>query len=77
MIIQNNKDQLESIIKSEIKSVSYPCNSYNDITLECMSDLGIKIGFRADMTEVCIGDKRLEYPREDHSNIIRKMEMKI
>ena len=74
---KKNKDQLESIIKSEIKSVSYPCNSYNDITLECMSDLGIKIGFRADMTEVCIGDKRLEYPREDHSTIIRKMEMKI
>jgi len=69
-----NKQQLEHIIGENITAVSYPCNSYNDDTLKCMEEFGIKIGFRANMANVCLENKKLEYPREDHANILRQME---
>ena len=71
---KQNKERLESIIEERISSVSYPCNSYDSDTLICMKELGIKIGFRANMADVCIGEPRLEFAREDHANIIRAME---
>lgn len=71
-----NKNQLESIINDEIVSVSYPSNSYNADTLRCMRELGIKIGFRANMADICLEELRYEYPREDHANIIKSMEGK-
>lgn len=70
-----NKSQLEEIIGEEVISVSYPCNSYNADTIQCMRELGISIGFRANMVDVCPGGGLL-YPREDHANILREMERK-
>ena len=70
---ETNKNQLEKIIQKKIFSVSYPCNSYNEDTLRCMNELGVTIGFRANMQDICIGNKMLEIPREDHSNIVRSM----
>lgn len=69
-----NKKQLEDIIGEQIKAVSYPCNSYNADTLRCMREFGIKIGFRANMVDVCLERLCFEYPREDHANIIKEME---
>lgn len=69
-----NKKQLENVISKEITAVSYPCNSYNSDTLKCMRELGIKIGFRANMADVCLEELRYEYPREDHANILKAME---
>lgn len=68
-----NKNQLESIIEENVISASYPCNSYNMDSLRCMNELGIKIGFRDNMLRVRCINNRLEYPREDHSNIIRSI----
>lgn len=67
-----NKKCLEKIIDKEVVSVSYPCNSYNDDTLRCMKELGIKIGFRANMADEFLGMNQYEFPREDHANIVRK-----
>ncbi len=69
-----NKLQLEEIIGEDILSVSYPCNSYNADTLRCMRELGIQIGFRANMSNECLEELIYEYPREDHANILKAME---
>ena len=71
---EKNKAQLEHVIGDKVVSVSYPCNSYNDFTLKCMENMGIQIGFRANMEDFVLNNQKLEYPREDHANIIRKME---
>ncbi len=71
-----NKEQLEKVIGEDIISVSYPCNSYNADSLRCMREMGIKIGFRANMADVCLEEQRYEYPREDHANILKVMEEK-
>ena len=69
-----NKRQLESVLNEKITAVSYPCNSYNSDTLKCMRELGIRIGFRANMVDVQLEDIRYEYPRQDHANIMKAME---
>lgn len=71
-----NKRQLETIIRDKVISASYPCNSYNSDTLKCMNELNIEIGFRANMEEICLENMQLEYPREDHANILKTMEEK-
>ena len=69
-----NKRQLESVLNEKITAVSYPCNSYNSDTLKCMRELGIRIGFRANMVDMQLADIRYEYPRQDHANIMKAME---
>lgn len=62
---------LENIIgKNNINSMSHPCGSYNEDTIKILSDLNIKIGFRANMAITNVLGK-YEIPREDHSNIVR------
>lgn len=66
-----NKEILEGVINERIEQASYPCNSYNTDTLKIMKELGIKVGFRANMAAGY--DTVLEFPREDNANIIRRM----
>lgn len=68
-----NKKLVETITGGKAVSASYPCNSYNSDTLEIMRSLGIQIAFRANMSNKVIEGSSLEYPREDHANIIRMM----
>lgn len=68
-----NKKRLETIIGKEIISASYPCNSYNIDTIQCMRELDIQIAFRANMQNERIDSLKYEYPREDHANILRAM----
>ncbi len=70
-----NKKLLEEIIGSNVIAVSYPCNSYNSDTIQCMQELKMEIGFRANMQDTRISNTKLEYPREDHSNILKEMEV--
>ena len=63
-----NKDILESIIKKPIKTVSYPCDSYNMDTIEIMHELKICVGFRAVMSDKY---EALFIPRQDHANILK------
>lgn len=53
-------------------AMSHPCNSYNAYTLGILWRLGIKLGFRANMTQRQHG--ALEFPREDHTNVFREMQ---
>ena len=65
-----------SRICQEPHSVSHPCNSYNEITLKILTDLGIKVGFRSNSAhsdKTISGFDCLQQPREDAVNILKKM----
>jgi len=60
-----NKKHLEKITP-EVFTMSHPSNSYNLDTLKILKNLGITMGFRADMNPI---KSNLEIPRQDHSII--------
>lgn len=66
-----NKKILEEIIQEKIFSASYPCNSYNDDTLDIMKELKIDFAFRSNMDKYFTSP--LEFPRQDHSIIIKQI----
>jgi peptidoglycan/xylan/chitin deacetylase (PgdA/CDA1 family) len=53
-------------------AVSHPCNSYGEVTLAILREMGVRIGFRANMGLEEFSE--LEYPREDHANILTAMQ---
>jgi len=68
-----NINHLNNVV-GKIISMSHPSNSYNDDTLKILEELGIELGFRANMSK--IGGGKLEFSREDHSNIMKMLVMK-
>lgn len=70
---ETNKARLEQMTGAKVVCAAHPCNSYNKDTLACMRSLGIEIGFRSNMAQVSMEDPALEYPREDHANILKEM----
>lgn len=68
MEYSKNFDCLRSLTKTTPKSMSHPCNSYTESTLSILRELGITLGFRANMKKSDHGN--LEYPRIDHANIL-------
>jgi len=57
--------------------MSHPCNSYNNDTLEILRQFDILCGFRSNMTAPKgkkINASALEIAREDHSNILKKLQ---
>ncbi len=55
-------------------SMAHPCNSYNKTTLSILAELGIKIGFRSNMTQLNYINSyynNLQCPRADAVNILR------
>jgi peptidoglycan/xylan/chitin deacetylase (PgdA/CDA1 family) len=67
-----NCQHLRAIIKEKPKTMAHPCNSYNTTTLAVLRKMGIRLGFRANMVEHS-NQFNLEYPREDHANVLREM----
>lgn len=65
------KHILEGFLDEPIKTVSYPCNSYNEDTEIIMKQLGINMGFTANINDE---HGALFVPREDHANILRAIE---
>ena len=65
--------------KYNAKSMSHPCGSYNDETLKILNSMNIKIGFKSIMkieknkNMKKINNSCLEIAREDHMNIINRM----
>lgn len=53
------------------QTISHPSNSYSPVTLDILSSLGIRYGFRANVDQLEHGP--LELPREDHSTLMRAM----
>ena len=70
---EKNLCHLESIVGSNnIYSMSHPCGSYNEDTLSILKGMGIRIGFRSNISVKEI-KSTLEIPREDHANILKAM----
>ncbi len=65
--------------KNQIKTMSHPCGSYNDDTLEILKELGIELGFKQIMKlekvkkMKKINNSPLEIAREDHSSILKRI----
>ena len=59
--------------------MSHPCGSYTNDTLEVLKELGIELGFKQIMTIETekgmskVNNSFLEIAREDHSNILKRM----
>lgn len=66
-----NKEILENIVNTTINVAAYPCNSYNQDTLDIMKELGVRLAFCANMEKSCMG--LLEIPRCDHATIVKEM----
>jgi peptidoglycan/xylan/chitin deacetylase (PgdA/CDA1 family) len=66
-----NFAHLEEVLGAPPQSVAHPCNSYNAATLDILAGLGVRVGFRDNMSNS--GTAGLEYPREDHANIVAMM----
>jgi peptidoglycan/xylan/chitin deacetylase (PgdA/CDA1 family) len=66
-----NHASLRGVLGTAPVAMSHPCNSYDAGTLDVLRGLGIRLGFRANMA--ASGGSELEYPREDHANLLREM----
>jgi peptidoglycan/xylan/chitin deacetylase (PgdA/CDA1 family) len=67
-----NFDFLMNITATGAKMVGHPCGRYSETTLEVLSELGVRVGFRSSLN-IPYAKSLLEIPREDHSNILKKM----
>lgn len=67
----DNYDFLAALLPEPPIAMSHPCNSYDAATVEILAGLGIRLGFRANMSPGHHG--RLEVPREDHTNLMREI----
>jgi peptidoglycan/xylan/chitin deacetylase (PgdA/CDA1 family) len=68
-----NKRILENITGDVVVAVAYPCNSYSIDTINIMEELGINIGFRANLANTILKSHNLEVPRADHADIVKEM----
>lgn len=67
----DNYAYLHQLLSERPTAMSHPCNSYNATTLSILRELGISLGFRSNMASGMASN--LEYPREDHANLVRAM----
>jgi peptidoglycan/xylan/chitin deacetylase (PgdA/CDA1 family) len=69
---RKNYDHLHKVISSPIEVMSHPCGDYDEDTLDILTKMGIKIGFRSNLaiTEI---KSSLEIPREDHANVFKEL----
>lgn len=61
------------VVGEEPKSMSHPCGRYNADTLRILTNLGVQIGFRSSLS-IPEAPSLLEIPREDHTNILSRMQ---
>ena len=59
---------IKSLTNSASVSMSHPCNSYNKTTLKILKKMKIKVGFRADNSNLTFS--KLELPRIDCKDLI-------
>ena len=75
----NNLKIVSSILNcktNSIVSMSHPCGSYNNDTIEILEDLGIQIGFKHSMSVGSmkkINNSKYEIARHDHQEVMRMM----
>jgi peptidoglycan/xylan/chitin deacetylase (PgdA/CDA1 family) len=66
-----NAAHLTRVTGSSPTVVSHPCNSYGPGTLDLLTDMGVSLGFRANMAKRDYS--RLELPRIDHAVMLREL----
>jgi len=66
---QKNFDIFSKILSEKPFTMAHPSGSYSDDTLKILRDLGIRLGFRANMLQKKYS--RLELPREDVAVLLR------
>lgn len=66
-----NQQMLRSVLGRAPQVAAHPCNSYSEETLHVLRGLGVALAFRANTALSEFSE--LEYPREDHANILREM----
>jgi peptidoglycan/xylan/chitin deacetylase (PgdA/CDA1 family) len=66
-----NFAHLERVLSVAPTAMSHPCDSYSEQTLDIVRRLGIVLGFRSNLSRprTC----ELDYPREDHANLLAEM----
>jgi peptidoglycan/xylan/chitin deacetylase (PgdA/CDA1 family) len=69
---ERNLGHLVRVLGSRPITMSHPCNSYSSTTLQVLSNFGIKVGFCATMDDL-VDRSHLEYPRQDHANLMKEM----
>jgi len=68
---KKNYDFLHAALGVRPRTVSHPCNSYNNDTLSILRKFNIEMGFRANMERHLFSE--FEFPREDHANVIKRI----
>ena len=66
-----NKKHILSVTNKVPITVSHPCGSYDNSTIEILDQLEIKIGFRSNFEK--LNHSSLEFPRVDHSHILLEL----
>lgn len=69
---RKNKKHLEKIVGRQITSMSHPCGNYSDTTLNILTKMGVRVGFRSSLSIPTI-QSNLEIPRQDHILAFREM----
>ena len=70
-----NFEVLRGILVDAPFSMAHPCNSYSTDTLAILHDLGIRIGFRSNMTMQ--PHSQLEFPRKDSADLCNSLDTPI
>ena len=70
---ERNYKHLCNLLSKPIEVMSHPCGDYNENTLDILTKMNIKLGFRDNMRIKEIRSK-LEIPREDHTEVLREMQ---
>lgn len=68
---EKNFYHLSNILRKTPITMSHPCNSYNQHTLQILNNLGVKLGFRSN-SQLEIYNK-YEFPRVDHSILMKEL----
>lgn len=63
-----NRDHIVRVTGQQPTTVAHPCNSYGPETLAILCDMGVELGFRADISAG--PGSPLERPRVDHSDVL-------
>ena len=65
-----NSKHLNKITGTVSRVMAHPCSSYNSDTLSILTEMGVRLGFRADPQG---GSTALEIPRQDHATLMSAM----
>ena len=69
---RKNFKHLSEVVGEDIATMSHPCGNYNFDTLDILKRMGVKVGFRSNISVAEIKSS-LEIPREDHANVFKEM----